>query len=197
MTDTKEERKNFQHDKEVTLCYLSIRKLAFITVALPFIALFLCFVTAYVFRYDDVHETHCRVFNVIPSISAITGITPQTYLWRICIALHIGPRILVAHLYKNYLSNLAKITLNSNAWIKKFFISSCYWFNMIELSSLCGVTYVSNRENYPFTWFAFSEYVIASCNMGFHLTVAMDFPDERLVVNSGFNSFPVKKFKSN
>lgn len=89
-----------------------------------------------------------QVFNVIPSISAITGITPQTYLWRICIALHIGPRILVAHLYKNYLSNLAKITLNSNAWIKKFFISSCYWFNMIELSSLCGVTYVSNRENY-------------------------------------------------
>lgn len=69
MTDTKEERKNFQHDKEVTLCYLSIRKLAFITVALPFIALFLCFVTAYVFRYDDVHETHCRVSTIRYSFS--------------------------------------------------------------------------------------------------------------------------------
>lgn len=85
---------------------------------------------------------------MIPSISAITGITPQTYLWRISVALHIGPRIVVAHLYKNYFKYLANIAVDSSSWFKKLFISSCYWFNIVELSSLCGVTYISNRENY-------------------------------------------------
>ncbi|XP_065215907.1 post-GPI attachment to proteins factor 2-like [Planococcus citri] len=244
---------------------VSVRKLACVTVALPFFALFVCFITAYIFQFDDVHETHCRVFNVIPSISAVTGITPQTYLWRISVALHIGPRIIVAHLYRNYFSYLLSLDTAPTSVFKRVFVSSCFWFNIVELSSLCGVTYISNRENYPiheklfivfmvcslmfmltmslsykmmhptmtkvqnisykvklsllitsllstvtlilffmkhrfychdlaFTWFAFSEYVLASCNMAFHMTVTMDFPDERLMVASTFQS--AKKLKN-
>lgn len=40
---------------------LSLRKLAYVGVSLPLITLLTCLVTAYVFQYDDVHETHCRV----------------------------------------------------------------------------------------------------------------------------------------
>lgn len=40
---------------------LSIRKLAFVGVSLPLITLLTCLATAYVFQYDDVHETHCQV----------------------------------------------------------------------------------------------------------------------------------------
>lgn len=151
---------------------ISVRKLACVTVALPFFALFVCFITAYIFQFDDVHETHCRVctlvcvflifnsndlidpcfcdqvFNVIPSISAVTGITPQTYLWRISVALHIGPRIIVAHLYRNYFSYLLSLDTAPQNRFKQFFVSSCFWFNIVELSSLCGTTYISNRENY-------------------------------------------------
>lgn len=89
-----------------------------------------------------------QVFNVIPSISAITGISPQMYVWRFCVALHIGPRIIIAHLYKNYFSVLANAAFDSGCWVKKLLVSSCYWFNVVELTSLCGVTYISNRENY-------------------------------------------------
>lgn len=99
---------------------LSFRQLCLFTVSLPLVALFTCFVTAYIFQQDDIHETHCRVsipershwlivtvcfcqvYNIIPSISAVTGISPQRYLWRICIALHIGPRFLIASVYRTY-----------------------------------------------------------------------------------------------
>lgn len=181
--DAKENHSILPGDKKILcLCNLSVRKLAYLTVALPFLALFSCFITAYIFRYDDVHETHCRVgmdtkaqkcktidigsesdihefysnetkfimqvFNVIPSISAITGITPQIYLWRLCVALHIGPRILVALLYRNYLKILTDVVVDTTSWCKRNIISCCCWFNIIELSSLCGVTFISNRENY-------------------------------------------------
>ncbi|CAH1712258.1 post-GPI attachment to proteins factor 2-like [Aphis gossypii] len=126
---------------------LSIRKLAFVGVSLPLITLLTCLATAYVFQYDDVHETHCRVYNVIPSISAITGVTPQTYMWRIAVAFHVGPRMVIAQVYYNYfISQMSKVVDKSTSYI---LINLCYWLNLIEIAAICGVTYISNRENYP------------------------------------------------
>lgn len=129
------------------------REICMVTASLPVVALFVCFVTSYVFQPDDIHETHCRVYNVIPSISAVTGISPQRYLWRICIALHIGPRFAIAVVYRNYyraqLSELAEQKLLTRG---SCLIQLVYWLNLIEISSLCGVTYVSNRENYRKSW---------------------------------------------
>lgn len=44
---------------------LSIRKLAFVGVSFPLITLLTCLATAYVFQYDDVHETHCQVSYIV------------------------------------------------------------------------------------------------------------------------------------
>lgn len=38
-----------------------------------------------------------------------------------------------------------------------------------------------------FSWFALCEYVIASANMAFHVTVVLDFPTEELVVAKGLS----------
>lgn len=125
------------------------REICMVTAALPVVALFICFVTSYVFQQDDIHETHCRVYNVIPSISAITGISPQRYLWRICIALHIGPRFAITVVYRNYYrAQLSEFTDEKLLARGGRLIQMVYWLNLIEISSLCGVTYVSNRENY-------------------------------------------------
>lgn len=40
---------------------LSFKHLCLVTVLCPLAALLICFVTAYIFQYDDIHETHCRV----------------------------------------------------------------------------------------------------------------------------------------
>lgn len=82
---------------------------------------------------------------MIPSISAITGITPQTYMWRIAVAFHVGPRIVIAQVYYNYfISKISKFDKSINF----IFINLCYWLNLIEIAAICGVTYISNRENY-------------------------------------------------
>lgn len=250
------EKNNIRQNAIVVYFTLSFRQLCLVTVSLPLVALFICFVTAYIFQPDDIHETHCRVYNIIPSISAVTGISPQRYLWRICIALHIGPRFIIASVYRTYHRSLAKAKADSSLLPKAFWwFDVSYWLNMTEVAALCGVTYISNRENYPihekifivfmisslthmlasiksiqflkkldssnlevshglffkqvlfvtslistvglvifflkhrllchdmaFSWFAFCEYVIASANMAFHITVVLDFPTEQLVV---------------
>ncbi|KAJ6640299.1 Post-GPI attachment to proteins factor 2-like, partial [Pseudolycoriella hygida] len=97
----------------------------------------------------DVHETHCRVFNIIPSISAITGISPQRYFWRISVAIHIGPRFgLIACYRSHYNSILEKIQDEIIKKKARLLSTLVFWFHTVELSALCGVTYVSNRENY-------------------------------------------------
>uniref|UniRef100_A0A182Q073 CWH43-like N-terminal domain-containing protein n=1 Tax=Anopheles farauti TaxID=69004 RepID=A0A182Q073_9DIPT len=137
-------------DKLVVHLIIGFRDICVFTLVLPLGTLFVCFVSAYVFQPEEIHETHCRVYNIIPSISAITGVSPQRYLWRVSIALHIGPRFIIAFVYRNwYRAMLAG--LNDPARVAKAcrMINIVYWLNLVEISALCGVTYISNKENYP------------------------------------------------
>ncbi|XP_037724498.1 post-GPI attachment to proteins factor 2-like [Drosophila subpulchrella] len=136
--------------EQVAIHYLaSFHELCVVTALLPLVTLFTCFVTAYVFQYDDVHETHCRVYNIIPSISAITGVSPQRYFWRFSIALHIGPRIPIAFVYKNYYRSQLRRISPAQVPQTSALITLILVLNCIEIASLGGVTYISNRENYP------------------------------------------------
>lgn len=89
------------------------------------------------------------MFNIIPSISAITGISPQRYFWRISVAIHIGPRFgLIACYRSHYKCIVEKIQDEITKKKAQLLASLVFWFHTVELSALCGVTYVSNRENY-------------------------------------------------
>lgn len=128
---------------------VSFRDICLVTALLPMITLAICFVSAYIFQSEEIHETHCKVYNIIPSISAITGVSPQRYLWRLCIALHIGPRIAIAAVYRNHYRtlNAQYVPAKERPGVDSL-IKTVLAFNIIEMFSLCCVTYVSNRENY-------------------------------------------------
>ncbi|CAK9796521.1 Post-GPI attachment to proteins factor 2-like [Anthophora plagiata] len=252
------EQNNVGTNKSSIYLAISFKKLCMATVSLLLIALLVCFITAYIFQPDDIHETHCRVYNILPSISAITGVSPQRYLWRITIALHIGPRLLIASVYHSYYYKIVKAIEDVPSKIMGCrLLNLCYWLSIAEVATLCGVTYISNKENYPvhekifiafmissltymlaavrlgrlvtpnarslqykqalfvtslvstvglivfflkhrllchdlaFSWFSLCEYVIASANMGFHVTVILDFPKEQLVVGNGLPALKV------
>lgn len=42
---------------------ISFKKVCLLTVSCPFLALVICFITAYLFQANDIHETHCRVIE--------------------------------------------------------------------------------------------------------------------------------------
>ncbi|CAH1373460.1 post-GPI attachment to proteins factor 2-like [Tenebrio molitor] len=146
--NTNPEKGNIVVENFIVHYMLSFKHLCLVTVSCPLLALIICFVTAYVFQADDIHETHCRVYNIIPSISAITGISPQRYLWRISVAFHIGPRFIIAAVHRSYHLNLIN-TSSKDQEKARWWLNFAFWLNVTEIGSLCGVTYISNRENYP------------------------------------------------
>jgi hypothetical protein len=91
-----------------------------------------------------------QVYNVVPSISSVTGISPQRYLWRIVIALHISPRLIIAYVHKNYLKHhvLNQITNQNQLMQATRLAKVVHWLHLIEICSLAGVTYISNKDNY-------------------------------------------------
>ncbi|KOC69281.1 Post-GPI attachment to proteins factor 2-like [Habropoda laboriosa] len=240
------EQNNVGTSKSSIYLAISFKKLCVATVSLLLIALLVCFVTAYIFQQDDIHETHCRVYNILPSISAITGISPQRYLWRITVALHIGPRLLIASVYHSYYYKIVKAIEDVPSKIMGCrLLNLCYWLSIAEIATLSvhekifiafmisSLTYMlaavrlgrlvtpnarslqykqalfitslistvglivfflKHRllcHDLAFSWFSLCEYVIASANMGFHVTVILDFPKEQLVIGNGLPALKV------
>ncbi|ENN79315.1 hypothetical protein D910_03809 [Dendroctonus ponderosae] len=104
-----------------------------------------------------------KVFNIVPSISAVTGISPQRYIWRISAALHIGPRVIISAVYNAYqlsmINPLADLEVKSRA---QLWLNTAYLLNLIEAGALCGVSYISNRDNYPIHEKLFITFMVSS-----------------------------------
>lgn len=57
------QKKAVSREELVVHYSLSFKYVCLLTVSCPFLALIICFVTAYIFQSNDIHETHCRVSN--------------------------------------------------------------------------------------------------------------------------------------
>jgi hypothetical protein len=108
-----------------------------------------------------------QVFNVVPSISAVTGISPGRYLWRIVIAFHIGPRILIVSTYYHFLLAFLEKAAEADGGgggerektkeenktsplvqLVAKLLKSIYYLQMVEIVGLCGISFIHNREHY-------------------------------------------------
>lgn len=69
-------------NKTAVYFMISFRQLCIVTVSLPLCALLICFVTAYIFQQDDIHETHCRVSTCVHRW--MLGNIPWKYICSLC-----------------------------------------------------------------------------------------------------------------
>ncbi|CAG2101169.1 unnamed protein product, partial [Medioppia subpectinata] len=118
-------------DNSITVPFGS---LAVMAVTLPLVAMIVCIMWSLVYEFESSTSTHCGVNNYLPSVSAAIGaFAPQKYIWRLAIGLHSFPRYIIAYVYYNrYDSKLV------------------FGLNVVEITALLGLTYVSSTENFPF-----------------------------------------------
>lgn len=111
----------------------NLSKLAIITTALPLGAFVFCIGLSLISNFNESTSTHCKVKNYLPSISASIGsFSPQKYAWRIAIALHSSPRYFISYLHYTFWHHSELALL----------------FNVLEISSLIGLSFISSIENF-------------------------------------------------
>ncbi|ESO00083.1 hypothetical protein HELRODRAFT_123698, partial [Helobdella robusta] len=159
-------------NKEKTKSKISLNfsTIGLVTVSLPSLSLIICFITAILFRYDQITETECNNTNNIPSVSAITGVSPPRYVWRVGIALHSAPRFVIGLMYLNFYNEKLSMVPKKLQGLFKILYRCVFVFYTIENSCLVLVSYISNVENYAihekiFIVFMFAAVIHQICTM--------------------------------
>lgn len=120
----------------------SFTKFAVTTVSLPLFAFTLCVIISIVKDFESSTSTHCRVFNVLPSVSAAIGsYYPQNFLWKLAIGLHALPRYFTASCYYFYYMNRLRKDVHLLA------VFACL-LNAIEVTSLIGLSFWDSTDYY-------------------------------------------------
>ncbi|XP_058804236.1 post-GPI attachment to proteins factor 2-like isoform X4 [Phymastichus coffea] len=90
---------------------ISFSRIAWFTVSLPFCGFAFCIIWSILYNFEQATETHCNVYNFLPSVSAAIGhYRPQKHIWEFTIAVQAIIRLLVLFIY--FLENTALVTLS-------------------------------------------------------------------------------------
>ncbi|XP_037870394.1 post-GPI attachment to proteins factor 2 isoform X2 [Bombyx mori] len=193
------------HDVSETKYYFRISaKVCFLTVSVPLVAFLCCVIITMVKDFEEANNTHCKVPNIFPSISASVGnFEPQINLavtlnvlenlsllglthWtsssnypyhESCFKTFIGASVFYMLLTCIMLSNCRRRSKLTN---KEKYSVKLKWraFSLNVTSFACAAIFFlrHNRfcEPYVYSMFGFSEYIVVMSNILFHLTSVYD-----------------------
>ncbi|XP_022116164.2 post-GPI attachment to proteins factor 2 isoform X2 [Pieris rapae] len=144
---------------------IPITKLGLCTVSLPLFAFIVCVVFTIIKDFDKANNTHCKVPNVFPSISASIGnYEPQRTIWKTAIYIHAPLRFFIIYLRWEYYRRLTYWTSSLNypyheACFKTFIGTSIFYmfFTSMMLTKYRRHPVVSPLETYSvkLKWRAF------------------------------------------
>ncbi|XP_035433931.2 post-GPI attachment to proteins factor 2 [Spodoptera frugiperda] len=128
-------------------------RLYYYVVSVPLFAFIACVVITMYKDFETANNTHCKVPNVFPSISASIGsYEPQSTIWKTAIYMHAPLRLYVLYLRWKYYRN---VVLESCVVIVKLAV----FLNIIENFALLGLTHWTSSKNYPYHEFCFKTFI--------------------------------------
>lgn len=132
--------------RERYLLDVSFRTLAIGTASLPLVGFSFCLFWSLFVMFEQTVSTHCNVPNLLPSLSAATGaFYPQKLVWKVTIAIHTVPRVIVFAVYY-YRHHCLPI----------------FVLNLVEVFSLLGLSLFGSNDNYPIHSRCFGAFLISS-----------------------------------
>lgn len=110
--------------------------------SLPLYSFVFCVAWSVVFYFERSTDTHCHVWNFLPSISAAIGnYQPQRFVWQLAITLHAVPRFILATFYHKRNQSLVR-----SRWRAVAFLATL--LNVVENLALLGLTYFTSVDSY-------------------------------------------------
>ncbi|XP_012559319.1 post-GPI attachment to proteins factor 2 isoform X1 [Hydra vulgaris] len=137
---------------------IQFSNIVYLSILFPLLSIFSCVVMSMWLHWDDVTATHCKVVNYFPSISAAVDKSPEKYIWRIAIGLHSFQRYLIAFAYYHFYQDSLLVAASFFRSLVKFAVA----VNLLEITSLILLTYVSSTDNYEFHKWSFIGFILFS-----------------------------------
>jgi hypothetical protein len=157
---------------------------------LPIGSLFVCVVLSILLNFESATATHCRVANYLPSISAaVGGFTPQRYIWRMCIAIHCGPRLFAVLAYYN---SFHQLTVHSCQKLYHLLVTSTTALHLVENFCLLLLTCISSIENYVIHETSFIVFLVCSEFYMFLTCILSHWTRSNNSINQDLRSFQWK-----
>lgn len=121
---------------------IPIKKLGLFTVSLPLFAFIACVLITLYKDFEKANNTHCKVSNIFPSISASIGnYEPQRTIWKVAIYSHAPLRFFIIYLRWEYYRSI----ISQNCIIV---VKLAVFLNIIENLSLIGLTHWTSSNYY-------------------------------------------------
>jgi len=131
-------------------------RFALLFVSLPFFSFIFCVVWSLLFDFERATATHCRVDNLLPSISAAIGnYQPQRLVWQIAIVIHFLPRLMVARMYLKHYEDKIRKNRRKLGYLAVL-------LNVAENFSLLGLSLFTSATNYEIHRNCFSTFIFTS-----------------------------------
>ncbi|XP_058804233.1 post-GPI attachment to proteins factor 2-like isoform X2 [Phymastichus coffea] len=135
---------------------ISFSRIAWFTVSLPFCGFAFCIIWSILYNFEQATETHCNVYNFLPSVSAAIGhYRPQKHIWEFTIAVQAIIRLLVLFMYYEYYKDTAYKWARG---ITNFALFSYF----LENTALVTLSFWSSNENYVFHKISFITFLLMS-----------------------------------
>ncbi|XP_038214683.1 post-GPI attachment to proteins factor 2-like [Zerene cesonia] len=132
---------------------IPVTKLGFVTVSLPLFAFVICVLMTMLKDFERANNTHCKVPNVFPSISASIGnYEPQRTIWKTAIFIHAPLRFFIIYLRWEYYRSI----IRKNCLIV---VKLAVFLNVIENLALLGLTQWTSSFNYPYHEVCFKTFI--------------------------------------
>ncbi|XP_052756010.1 post-GPI attachment to proteins factor 2 isoform X2 [Galleria mellonella] len=132
---------------------IRVSKLGFFTVSLPLVAFVTCVLMTMYKDFEKANNTHCKVPNIFPSISASIGnYEPQNIIWKTAIYIHAPIRFFIIYLRWNYYKSVVRENCI-------FVVKLAILLNVIENFALLGLTHWTSSANYPYHEVSFKTFI--------------------------------------
>ncbi|CAI5444679.1 unnamed protein product [Caenorhabditis angaria] len=171
---------------------LPFKYVVFCVAGLPSSALFICVILSLWLHFDQAISTHCEVPNWLPSISAaVSTYSPEKYIWRFLIGLHIGPRLLIALAFRNFLASSPLRPISGFRKFQRLCNLACL-LNLAENCFLLGLTSISSSEDHGLHAKCFGGFAICSILYMLLSTWLFNESGRRRATNLGERSYEYK-----
>lgn len=136
--------------------------IVYLSFGLRFFGLLLSFVSPVMLWGATTSTNTCVVYDLLPSVDLVTGVSPQRHVWSVALLLDLNPRLVLAFLHWHYLSRRYVLVAPPERSLFTLVTHAGLALHVAETLSLSLVSGLRNYQEYPAHERIYTHFLVSS-----------------------------------